>query len=43
MLGKAMVVIILQYTAVSNQHLYTLNLYNIIYLLHLNKSGKPKK
>ena len=39
-LAKAMVVIILQYISVSNQHVYTLNLHKVICQLYFNKAGK---
>ena len=39
----AMVVIILQYINVSNQHMFTLNLYNVICQLYLNKAGKGRR
>lgn len=38
-LANAMVIIILQYINVLNQHAVTLNLHNIIYQLYLNKTG----
>ena len=46
-LANAMVLIILQYVSVSNQHLVHLKfkcqLCNIIHQLHLNKPGEKKK
>ena len=38
-LVNTVVVVLLQYMSVSNQHMYTLNLHNVIYQLYLNKAG----
>lgn len=41
-LGNALVVIVLQYLSVWNEHMYTLNLNNAICQLDLNKAGRKK-